>query len=63
MMDSLLKAPATVMELAYLGITEIEIRQEASLICIHFINLQLYCAVIVKDYVPVYQKNTGISLF
>jgi hypothetical protein len=30
MMDSLLKAPSTVMQLAYLGITELEIRQDSN---------------------------------
>ncbi len=34
MMDSLLKAPSTVMELAYQGITELEIRQEPNRDCI-----------------------------
>jgi hypothetical protein len=30
MMDSLLKSPSTVMQLAYLGITELEIRQDSN---------------------------------
>ena len=30
MMDCLLKSPSTVMQLAYLGITELEIRQDSN---------------------------------